>query len=77
MLELYRMSKEAFSESEAHNNHIKFSNSLLADQYKCTKFPEHALINWFSNDPPPAVTDSNVATGSPAGINPIPSTSTM
>lgn len=70
------MSKETFSESEAHNNHVTFSNSLLADQYKCTKFPEHALINWFSNDPP-TVTELNAAIGGTPAINPIPSTSTM
>lgn len=50
--DLHRMSQEVHQESEAYNNHVTFSQTLLADQYKCTKFPEHALINWVGGDPP-------------------------
>lgn len=48
------MLKEPVLETEAYNNHVTFSQSLLADQYNCTKYPEHAaLISWYSGDPPP------------------------
>lgn len=70
------MSKETFNESEAHNNHVSFSNSLLADQYKCTKFPEHALINWFVGDPP-VVTDITQTGIAVQGMVPMASTSNM
>lgn len=50
--DLHRMSKDTFQETDAYNNHVTFSHTLLADQYKCTKYPEHTLINWFSGDPP-------------------------
>lgn len=50
--DLHRMSQEIHQESEAYNNHVTFSQTLLQDQYKCTKYPEHALINWFSGEPP-------------------------
>lgn len=46
------MSKNPQQEKEALNNHIKFSQALLADQYKCSKYPENSLINWFMDDPP-------------------------
>nr|XP_040222427.2 MAU2 chromatid cohesion factor homolog [Anopheles coluzzii] len=50
--DLHRMLKEPTQEIEAYNNHVHFSQNLIADQLKCTKFPEHALINWFQGDPP-------------------------
>lgn len=46
------MSKDVNQETEALNNHVAFSQSLLADQLKCTQSSEHALINWLSGDPP-------------------------
>lgn len=46
------MSKNSNQETEAYNNHLAFSQTLLADQYKCTKYTEHELINWVSGDPP-------------------------
>lgn len=46
--DLHRMSQDSLLETEAYNNHLAFSQSLLQDQYTCTKYPEHtALINWF------------------------------
>lgn len=45
------MSKDANLETEAYNNHLAFSKSLL-DQFKCTKFTEHSLIYWYSDDAP-------------------------
>lgn len=50
--DLHRMSQEVIQEKEALNNHLSFSQTLLADQYKCIKYPEHGLINWFSGEPP-------------------------
>lgn len=51
--DLHRMSQEVHQETEAYNNHVAFSQTLLADQYNCTQSPEHAiLLNWFSCDPP-------------------------
>lgn len=46
------MSRNSNQETDAYNNHLAFSQTLLADQYKCTTYPEHGLINWFSGDPP-------------------------
>lgn len=46
------MSQDTQNETEAHNNHLNFSKSLIDDQYKCSSFPEHSLIDWFSGDPP-------------------------
>lgn len=51
-LDLHQLSKNSNQETEAYNNHLAFSQTLLADQYKCTKFAEHNLINWFADDPP-------------------------
>lgn len=50
--DLHRMLKEPALENEAYNNHLNFSQNLIADQLKCTKFPEHTLINWVQGDPP-------------------------
>lgn len=55
--DLHRMSKDSLLETEAYNNHLAFSQTLLADQYKCTKFPEHVLINWFAGEPPRLAVD--------------------
>lgn len=52
--DLHRMSKDASQETEAYNNHLAFSKSLL-DQFKCTKFTEHSLIYWYSDDAPTTV----------------------
>lgn len=46
------MSQDTQNETEAHNNHLNFSKSLIDDQYKCSSYPEHSLIDWFSGDPP-------------------------
>lgn len=46
------MSKDVNQETEALNNHVAFSQSLLADQVKCTQSSEHSLIHWLSGDPP-------------------------
>lgn len=43
------MSKDANQETEAYNNHLAFSKSLL-DQFKCTKFTEHSLIYWYNDN---------------------------
>lgn len=45
------MSKDGPQETEAYNNHLAFSQRLLAE-YQCTKYPEHSLINWISGEPP-------------------------
>lgn len=50
--DLHRMLKEPALETEAYNNHCNFSQNLIADQLKCTKFPEHTLISWIQGDPP-------------------------
>lgn len=46
------MSKDVNQETEALNNHVAFSQSLLADQLKCTQSSEHSLVNWLSGEPP-------------------------
>lgn len=56
--DLHRMSKNSLLETEAYNNHLAFSQTLLTEQYHCTKYPEHNLVFWFggnTNDqlPPP------------------------
>lgn len=58
--DLYRMSKDVHQESEVYNNHVAFSQSLLADQYKCTQYAEHSLINWFSGEPPAFAADKSL-----------------
>lgn len=50
--DLHRMSQDTQNETEAHNNHLNFSKSLIDDQYKCSSYPEHSLIDWFTGDPP-------------------------
>jgi len=65
------MSKDSSLETEAYNNHVAFSQSLLADQFKCTKVPEHALINWFSGDPPNNLIENN------SSLTMMPSTSAI
>lgn len=44
--DLHRMSKDSNLETEAYNNHQAFSQTLLSEQYQCTKFPEHNLVFW-------------------------------
>lgn len=48
--DLHRMSKDSLLETEAYNNHLAFSQMLLAEQYQCTKFPEHNLVFWLGGD---------------------------
>lgn len=49
--DLYRMSMDTTKENEAYQNHMKFSQSLLADQYQCTALTEHLLLlNWFGGN---------------------------
>lgn len=79
--DLHRMSKDVHQETEAYNNHVAFSRTLLADQYNCTNTPEHSLLlNWATNDhssyadaklqqPPPQQTQQQQS-------NVLPSTST-
>ncbi|XP_055694674.1 MAU2 chromatid cohesion factor homolog [Lutzomyia longipalpis] len=62
--DLHRMSRDTILESEAYNNHLAFSQTLLADHYKCTKSSEHNLINWFTGLPP----TSNLATESCSSV---------
>lgn len=51
--DLYKMSAEVHQETEAYNNHVTFSESLLNDQYNCAQTREHiALLNWSNGDPP-------------------------
>lgn len=69
--DLHRMSKDMHQETEAYNNHVAFSQTLLADQYNCTKSSEHSLLlNWFAADPP--IYTETPQTGN---ILPVPSTS--
>lgn len=68
--DLHRMSQEGLQETEAYNNHVSFSQTLLADQYKCTKSAEHVLINWYTGEPPKCEVKAEVKTNS------VPSTST-
>ena len=65
------MEKNANEETEAYNNHLAFSQSLLADQYKCTKFPEHVLINWISGDPPAYETTAMPSTSATVNVQSI------
>lgn len=65
--DLHRMSKEVHHENEAFNNHVAFSRTLLADQYNCTKLPEHAmLLNWLSNDQPNYSMETQPSTAMPS-----------
>ena len=50
--DLHRMSKDVQHEKEAYANHVKYSENLIADQRKCAQSMHHALINWFSGEPP-------------------------
>lgn len=50
--DLHRMSKDVLHEKEAFANHVKYSENLIADQRKCVQSVHHALINWFSSEPP-------------------------
>lgn len=51
--DLYRMSQEVHQETEAYNNHVTYSQTLLSDQYSARQTPEHALlVNWFNGEPP-------------------------
>ncbi|XP_059607881.1 MAU2 chromatid cohesion factor homolog [Phlebotomus argentipes] len=59
--DLHRMSRDSILETEAYNNHLAFSQTLLADHYKCTKSQEHNLINWFTGLPPPSLPGSGSA----------------
>jgi hypothetical protein len=63
------MLKEPALETEAYNNHVAFSQTLLADQYTCTRYPEHALINWIHGDPPPPMFSTESSTGDGAGTS--------
>lgn len=56
------MSKNINQETESYNNHLAFSQSLIADQFKCTKYAEHDMINWFIGDPPVGQIVETVAT---------------
>ena len=47
--DLHRMSKDSLLETEAYNNHLAFSQTLLAEQYQCTKFPEHNVVFWLGD----------------------------
>lgn len=52
--QLYKMSGDIPLEREAYLQHQQYSQSLINDQYECIKLPEHNLIDWISNEPPPA-----------------------
>lgn len=62
------MSKDASQETEAYNNHLAFSKSLL-DQFKCTKFTEHSLIYWYSDDTPSIMDGSSTVPAVPTVPN--------
>lgn len=67
--DLHQLSKNSNQETEAYNNHLAFSQTLLNDQYKCTKFVENNLINWFADDSPgfvPSLDASNNSVASAA-----------
>jgi MAternally-affected-uncoordination protein len=47
--QLYKLSGDIQLEREAYLQHQQYSQSLINDQYECTKLTEHSLIDWFSN----------------------------
>lgn len=56
--DLHRLANDT-QEREAYQNHVRFSQMLLTDQYKCASISEHALMNWVSGDPPPRDSQTN------------------
>lgn len=51
--DLHRMSKDTQYEKEALSNHVKYSESLIADQLRCVQSVHHNLIDWLKGPPPP------------------------
>lgn len=51
--QLYKHLGQLAAEQEAYMQHQNYSQSLINDQYKCSKSAEHSLLDWISNDPPP------------------------
>lgn len=50
--QLYKHLGQVPAEQEAYVQHQNYSQTLLNDQYKCSKMIEHSLLDWTSNDPP-------------------------
>lgn len=77
MEDLHRMSRDSILETEAYNNHLAFSQTLLADHYKCTKSTEHNLINWFTGIPPPSTPGAGTSTAIPGSVMDMTTSSSM
>ncbi|XP_055703771.1 MAU2 chromatid cohesion factor homolog [Phlebotomus papatasi] len=75
--DLHRMSRDSILETEAYNNHLAFSQTLLADHYKCTKSTEHNLINWFTGIPPPSTPGAGTSTAIPGSVMDMTTSSSM
>lgn len=50
--QLYKFLGQLPAEQEAFLQHQNYSQSLMNDQFKCSKMIEHGLLDWVSNDPP-------------------------
>lgn len=51
--QLYKMLGDVQQEREAFMQHQQYSQTLISDQYECTKLIEHNLLEWVSDDPLP------------------------
>lgn len=49
--QLYKHLGQLQAEQEAFVQHQNYSQTLMNDQYKCSKMTEHALLDWISNEP--------------------------
>lgn len=50
--QLYKQLGDVSAEQEAFMHHQNYSQTLINDQYKCSKMLEHSLLDWVSNEPP-------------------------
>lgn len=50
--QLHRLSGQLQSENESLMLHQNYNQSLINEQYKCSKMIENSLIDWLRNDPP-------------------------
>lgn len=50
--QLYKQLGDISAEQEAFMHHQNYSQTLINDQYKCSKMVEHSLLDWISSEPP-------------------------
>lgn len=50
--QLHRLSGQLQSENESLMLHQNYNQTLVNEQYKCSKMIENSLIDWVQNDPP-------------------------